>query len=86
MTEPKSPVKTALFKSKSNKSISPIFAAHNDVNLEDMTLNDGPHINEDAEKPRVKSFPNAPSQQVVEDHNVNHLRFRSSKGNRHYID
>ena len=42
-----------------------------------MALNDGLDIDEDVENPKVKSFPKAPSQQEVEDKNVNHLPFRS---------
>ena len=43
----------------------------------DVASNDGLDIDEDADEPKVKSFSNAPSQQEVEDRNVNNLPFRS---------
>ena len=71
MPKSKSPVTTARYVSKSNKSLSFIYATQSDANPMDVASNDGLDIDEDADEPKVKSFSNAPSQQEVEDRNVN---------------
>ena len=67
---------------KSKSSIRPINDFEGGVNPEDVTITfdesyDGLDVYANAEDPKLKPMPCAPSQQEIEGHNVNHLPFRS---------
>ena len=69
-------------KCKAKRSVRPISNFNNTVESSDTTVTfddnyDSSIVYDDVEAPKLTNVPVAPTQQEIEDHNVNHLPFRS---------